>query len=344
MIPFLLPLLGFAAASPCPQLPAPLDEKGVALGLFSMDPEWRYDELIHEVAAQGATHLSLVWVWWQDELHSTSIYAKPRWTATEAQLVATASAAKQLGLHVTVFPILRLVKPGPGEWRGRLQPRDEDRWWKSYDAYILRAAALAAHVGADRFSVGSELLTREGMRERWRALVDRVRLRHPQLELMYSANWDHFRPVRFWDLLDVVGMTAYWEVGPEDGATLAGLLEAWAGPRAELRRFAATVDKPVVLTEVGYPSLQGALRWPWNETRKAPISLETQRLGYEAFARAFGGREGLRGAYFWNWFGFGGAHDGDYTPRGKPAANVMACWFRASDAPREDSPRPAKSR
>lgn len=325
-------------------LPPPPAERGVALGLFSMDPDWSYSSLVDEIVEHGATHVSLVWVWWQDELRSTNIYNKPLWTATEAQLVETASIVKQRGLHLTVFPIVRLVKPGPGEWRGRIAPTDEDAWWASYDAYILRAAAIASFTGADRFSVGSELLTREAMRPRWQTLIERIRLRHPQLELMYSANWDHYRPVRFWDLLDVAGMTAYWELGDAEAPQVERLVTRWKGPRGEIERFSDLIDTPVVLTEIGYPSLKGGLRWPWNETRKAEVDLETQRLGYEAFARAFGGRASIAGAYFWNWFGFGGPEDGDYTPRGKPAADVMGCWYRGSDEPGGASPPRGRSR
>lgn len=307
-------------------LPPPPSERGVALGLFSLDPEWDgYPALVDEAKAHGATHLSVVWVWWQEDLRATRIYAKPRWSATEAQLLETLAHARDQGLHVTLFPIVRLVAPKPGEWRGRITPDDEDAWWASYDAFILRAAALAAHARVDRLSVGSELLTREGMRPRWRALIERIRLRHSRLELMYSANWDHFEPVRFWDLVDVAGVTAYYEVGPVRDPQLDRLIDAWKEPRSKLLAFREGLARPLVVTEVGYPSLQGGLRWPWNETRRASVDLEAQRLGYEAYVRAVGGA--LDGTYFWNWFGFGGSEDGNYTPRGKPAANVMACWF-----------------
>ncbi|MEL6187846.1 MAG: hypothetical protein AAFU79_24755, partial [Myxococcota bacterium] len=149
--------------------------------------------------------------------------------------------------------------------------------------------------------------------------------RHSRLEIMYSANWDHFGPVRFWDLVDVAGVTAYFEVGPVRGAKLPALMEAWKAPHQQLLGFRTSLGRPLVVTEIGYPSLEGGLRWPWNETRRARADLEAQRLGYEAFARSFG--SSLEGAYFWNWFGFGGKRDRNYTPRGKPAANVLACWF-----------------
>ncbi len=317
------------ASAECPPLPSPPLERGVALGLFSADPAYSYEGLVDEVAALGATHLSLVWVWWQDNLRSVEIAPRRGASATEAQLRATASVARRRGLKLTLFPIVRLVHRGPKEWRGKIAPEDEDRWWRSYGAFIERSAHIAAEVGAERLSIGSELLTREEQRDRWSRLIDRLRVAHPSLELMYSANWDHHRPVRFWDLVDVVGLTAYWEVGghPPAPDRVPALERAWSGPKAKLAELSADIGRPVVLTELGYPSLVGGTRYPWDETREAPVDLAEQRDGYLAAARALGGEPTIRGVFWWNWFGFGGPSDSQYTPRGKPAADVLRCWY-----------------
>jgi len=169
------------------------------------------------------------------------------------------------------------------------------------------------------------------MRDRWLALIDRVRLRATDLELMYSANWDHYRPVRFWDAVDVVGLTGYWELTRDLEASTATLARAWAAPKAEVRAWSKALGRPVVFTEVGYPSLDGGAAWPWDETRSAPLDLVEQARAYRAFARAWSGEATLQGAYFWNWFGFGGPEDRNYTPRGKPAEDVLRAWFAPSE-------------
>ena len=69
--------------------------------------------------------------------------------------------------------------------------------------------------------------------------------------------------------------------------------------------------------------------WPWDETREARIDLEEQRRAYEAFLRAWAPVEELEGVVFWNWFGFGGPEDSGYTPRNKPAAEVLRAWLNA---------------
>lgn len=307
---------------------APPKERGLALGLFSADPAYRYRMLLEEVAATGATHVTIDWVWWQEDLFATDIRAVPTWSATDEQILDTLKAAKALGLHVTAFPIVRLEKAEAGEWRGRIAPADEDRWWQSYGEFIAHAARLATEGGADRLSIGSELLSREAMRDRWRELIERVRVRHPKLELMYSANWDHYEVVSFWDLVDVVGITGYWELTKDLNASTEQLFAAWRGVKRTLLAFSARLGRPFVFSEIGYPSLDGGAAWPWDETRKAPVDQEEQRRAYEAFVRAWSDTPELLGVYWWNWFGFGGPEDTNYTPRKKPAAKVVEAWYR----------------
>ncbi|MBK6684354.1 MAG: hypothetical protein IPG45_07760 [Deltaproteobacteria bacterium] len=320
-------LLLLALALPGPVAPIAPAEKGVSLGLFSADPNFDYRPLLEEVVATGATHVSIAWVWWQEDVRALMIEPRPGWSATPEQISRTMRAARGLGLHVTAFPILRLAKVGPKEWRGVIRPDDEDRWWESYQHFTLEAARLAVEGGAQRLSIGSELLSREGQRERWLALIERVRIAAAPLELMYSANWDHYQPVSFWDAVDVIGVTAYFELTKNLEADEAALAAAWGPVRAQLLDHATRVGKPLVISEIGYPSLDGGAVWPWDETRKAKVDLEEQRRAYAAFVTAWSRTPGLRGVYFWNWFGFGGPLDTNYTPRGKPAAEVLRAWY-----------------
>ncbi len=326
MPPASVPLLAAALAASATAAP-PL-ERGVGLGLFASDADYDYGPMLGEIADVGASHVVLVWVWWQRDPRATTIAPIPSWSATEDQVTRTIRQARARGQHVTMFPIVRLSHGAPGEWRGKIAPVDEEAWWSSYGAYVARAAQLARDAGAQRLCVGSELLTRETMRGRWLELIDRVRVSAPDLELMYSANWDHFRVVSFWDAVDVVGMTAYFELTRDPTPSVEALVGAWGPIRADLERWSAEIDRPIVITEVGYPSIDGGAAWPWDETRKAAIDLDEQTAAYRAFVRAWAGAERLRGVYWWNWFGWGGPTDGNYTPRGKPAAGVIRGWYR----------------
>jgi hypothetical protein len=316
-----------------PEGPNPPRERGMALGLFSADPTYRYRDLLKEIRELGATHVAVVWVWWQEDVHAVEIAPHPGWSATDAQILETLRAAADLGLSVTAFPIVRLMSGDPKQWRGRIAPEDEDRWWAAYETFILHAAVAAQSAGVDRLCIGSELLSREHQRQRWLHLIDRLRLRAPDMELLYSANWDHYEAVSFWDAVDVVGLTAYWELTRDADASKAELVAAWGPVRRALRAWSGRMQRPFIFTEVGYPSLDGGAMFPWNETRTANVDQEEQRRAYQAFMEAWDGAKELEGVYFWNWFGFGGPSDGNYTPRGKPAAEVVRSWYRGATQP-----------
>ena len=311
-------------------------QRGVALGLFASDPEWDYGGMLDEIAALGATDVELDVVWDQGPLSSTRIVARDGLSPSAATLRRTLRQAHAAHLRVLLFPIVHIAAAQPGDWRGRVRFDDADSaaaWWKSYGDFVGAMATIAGEAGVERLSVGSELLQLEADRARWAALVADVRRRYHG-RLLYSANWDHYSSVSFWDLVDEVGVTGYFELTSADAPERAELEHAWRERLPRLGAFAAERRRGVVLTEVGYPSQRGANTRPWDAERAGTLDLEEQRLCYAAFFATAADAPFLDGAYVWNWFGIGGPNDSGYTPRGKPAAEVMRAWLRGSRASR----------
>lgn len=309
---------------------AAVPQHGVALGLFASDQRWDYAPFLDEIRALGATHVELAVVWTQKDIRSARIHRRPGSSPDDETVLRTIRQARERGLEVMLFPIVRLEEHTPKEWRGVIDPAaGVDAWFSSYRDFLLTMARLAEQGGAVRLSVGSELLSLEKHDAHWRALIHDVREVF-RGKLLYSANWDHFRDVPFWDALDEVGVTAYFELAkddalPDDDA----LARAWEGPRAALFALRMAARKPLVVTEIGYPSLAGAARAPWDETRKAPVDLRGQEKLIDAFCAAFAGKSVVDGVYLWNWFGHGGDDDTSYTPRHKPAARAVERCLRA---------------
>ncbi len=305
-------------------------ERGVALGLFATDAAWDYGPLLDEVKALGATHVLVAVVWTQKHMTSARVHRQPGTSPDDATVVRTLRQARERGMSATLFPIVRLEEHKHDEWRGRIAPAaGVDAWFASYRDYLLTMARLARAGGASRLSVGSELVSLERHDKHWRALIADVRAVYSG-RVLYSANWDHFVEVPFWDAVDDVGVTAYFELARDERMPRPDELDAaWRNPRETLALLKTRTGKPLVVTEVGYPSLVGAARYPWDETRHAPIDLEVQVALYDAFCVAFRGKGVLDGFYVWNWFGFGGPDDTTYTPRKKPAARALAACLRA---------------
>lgn len=287
----------------------PPPARGIALGLFAASPTWDYGPLIDEIAAHLATDVLVV-----IPLHMAAPDS-PGLTATvpEATLRRTLGQARAARLRVTLMPMVDLETPRPGAWRGTLAP--PPTWWDSYTQHVLALADLAQQVGAHRLVVGSELCALEADEARWRTLISLIRKRYSGV-LTYSANWDHHRSVPFWDALDEVAVTAYFPVATTPLAV----------PLAEARRFAASLGKPLAITELGYPGLASAAEAPWDhQTGAVPderLQAELLRVGLEG-ARAAGAAD----VFVWNWFGLGGAGDRGFSPQGKPAAAALVGVF-----------------
>jgi hypothetical protein len=294
--------------------------EGVALPLYHGDHDWL--AALDEIAGLGATHVSLPVFWRQSDVRANQVYPDPAVTVADDRLRAVIRHAHARNLRVLLFPIIELDVVKRGEWRGTLVPADPAAWWASYERFVLHYAAIAAEEKVAILSVGSELGATEKWRERWWHLLGRVERSFPG-ELLYSANWDHYGAVTFWDRLDYVGVSAYFGVTTRADADEAELLRGWKRELGTLLAFARGLKKPLVLTEVGLPSRDGAATAPWDYTRRAAVDLEEQRRGYAAFFAAWRAQPALGGAFVWHWFGEGGLGDGSYTPRGKPAEQVV---------------------
>lgn len=304
-------------------------QRGVALGLFGGDLD-QTRQALDEIATLGSSDVSIVVTWVQDDLRASEVRRDSRYTPDERTIRATIRLARARGLRVTMFPMIRLIHRTAAEWRGLLRPSDPGRWFASYRAEITALAQLSAEEGVARICVGSELASLEDSAE-WPALIAGVRARFTG-QLLYSANWDRYDKVPFWKELDLIGVSAYWGVtAPDQRPTIEEALASWSRIRTRLRSFVARERKPLVLTEVGYPAVQGGGAWPWNDFLTGWDGIEdaeAQRRLYEAFTLAWGDAPELAGVYFWFWILPGGVGDRGYSPRHKPAEWVVRHWFK----------------
>jgi hypothetical protein len=313
-----------AAAPPAP----PGFMRGIALGLHSKDVEYDYGHLIDEIADHRAGWISLFFNMYQQNAESVEIAPATRSIDQERMLRRATAQARARGLKVMLFPIVLLSEAGERDWRGNLRPRRLDRWFANYGAHVERLARLAEEIEIDALCVGSEFSSLEGEADRWRALIARVRERFGG-KVLYSANWDHFDLVPFWDAVDYIGLSGYYELTDTNEPTPAALVAAWSAARDDILdwRRRAGLAAPILFTEIGYANQDGTNVRPWDYTADAPPDPAEQAMGHEAFIRAWHGREELAGVFFYNWFGFDSPEDTGYSPRGKPAAQLIRVWF-----------------
>jgi hypothetical protein len=231
------------------------------------------------------------------------------------------------------MPIVLLDKPkADTDWRGTIHPDDWDEWFSSYDDMMLFYADISQQSGVNVLVVGSELVTADSFVDEWRSLIRKIRcVFHGQLT--YSSNWDHYVMVQFWNDLDMVGMNSYWKLGPDNDSEVGTeeIERRWTSIQKDLLAWQKTVHKPILLLEGPcYCSLANASYEPWDYTRvDLALNLDIQQRLYEGFYASWWGKPECAGTIAWEWTpeSPGGMEDKGYTPRGKPAAEVMKEWL-----------------
>jgi hypothetical protein len=234
---------------------------------------------------------------------------------TRHRLILRIEALRENGGHN------RLAMRSDADWR---------RWFQEYEAYILSYARDARRAGADMFSIGRELDSSVIERESdWRRIIAKIRQEFDG-PLTYSANFDTWEGIGFWDALDFIGLSAYFPLAEGADPTVGEIEAGWARALPALEAASRRWDRPVLLTEAGFPAIPSAARSPWKE-EKVPADVWVQARCYEATLRALAERPWIEGAFFWLWERSSKPpfRDPSHTIVGKPAAFTMARWYSA---------------
>ena len=315
--------LDYAQALPLP-IEGPL--LGVNLTAYTKDgysqPEVR--KMIRTLADLGSTAITLVPTWYMKSSTASAIAADPEKTPGRESLEKVISWIRQAGMQVVMKPHVDVIDDS---YRGEIQPADRDRWFRSYGDFMDHFATFSASHSVDMFVVGTELKTLSTETDRWRAVIQLVRDRFFG-PLTYAANWDEVDQIQLWDDLDAIGVDAYYPLSEEGGPapTVPALVTAWQGIAGQLQAKSEQWERPVILTEVGYPSQIGATVKPYEVTGQ-PADQNIQAMAYRATFEALSGSDWLKGISWWSWRADAGPEENleiDYPPKGKKAQGVLA--------------------
>jgi len=291
----------------------------------------RTREAVSQIADLGADTIMFSVARYQENAGSPGIFNDPERMPTEEQWQEIFQAAHDHNLRIVLMPIVLLSAPRGTEWRGEIRPPNWEVWFDKYEEYIVHMARIAAAGGVDVMTVGSELVSTEKYDEHWKRLIRNVRKVFPG-KLSYSANWDHYRNIEYWADLDLIGMTTYYKLSDEPNPTLELLIKNWKPIREDILEWQKTVGKPILFTEVGWCSQEGASVEAWNYYHKqvaTAAGLEEQRRLYAAFMQTWRDVPQVGGVIWWEWTDSpGGKDDYNYTPRGKPAEKELRRWFQ----------------
>ncbi len=301
--------------------------RGVALAMHpeaSAQYDLEYPPSVRELGDLGARAVLVPIAVLQEDLRSTEVGAGPM-TPRASDIRSVIRRAHRRGLSTVIMPFLVLNSGPPTAWRGRIAPADPAAWWTSYRALILGYARIAAEEDVAVLVIGSELTSMFQMAEPWAELAQQVRAVYGG-RLALVANHDALDVVAPFEHVDIAGVSAYFSLTDTPEATQEDLHNGWRRVLPKLHAFAGITGKPLVVFEVGYPSVDGGAVQPWNYLSGGPVDLQEQAWAYAAAIDALQ-QPWIEGVFFWTWFGSGGRFDRTYTPRDKPALQLLQRFF-----------------
>jgi hypothetical protein len=276
---------------------------------------------LDRVAALGATHIVVLITAYQATALSPGLRSVDGRTPRESAVRTIVGAIQARGL---VAAIKLHVDVDDGAWRARIRPQEEAPWFDSYLVFARRWARVAESVGVEMFILGTELAGTLEFEAEWDGVISAMRDDFSGA-LLYAASWDEADDVPFWTSLDYVGVNFYYPLTERQDPDRFELLAAWQYWLPRLASLQRRAGRPLLLTELGYRSVRGAGAAPFEFDDAAPLDLQAQADLYWAALEATAGHEWLDGIVWWNWLatGDGGPLDRDFTPRGKPAEDIV---------------------
>lgn len=253
------------------------------------------------------------------------------WDRPELDRSDTASWRKYYQVREEFIQTLDLRTTKRVKWRGDILPKDEEAWKvlaESYRKHILAFAVLADSMDVEIYCIGTELKAMAlNNPEYWRALIEDVRKIYGGA-ITYAANWDSYSQISFWDELDFIGIDAYFPLGDYKVPTVEEGMSEWIRYKEEIQRVQIEFKKPIIFTEWGYETEEYSGKTPWGSSGK--VNNEVQKNLYEATFRTFWNESWFQGVFIWRWSPDDEFNTGTYnfSPKGKPAAEVLEKWFK----------------
>lgn len=296
---------------------------------------------LHRIAATNANAISIVPRIFTEQATSNSVFAHPDKTESDINLASAIADAHALGLSVLLKPA---ITPLDGSGQMSLAPTDVGQFFASYKAEILELAQIAQTSGVESFSIGNEMssLSGEQYRGYWVDIIEAVRAVYDGT-ITYAAATDEANHVGFWDAVDTVGVNAYPPLTTEMSPTVDEMVAAWRSvspndywaaamdhmsPVDFFHSLALEHGKPVLFTEAGYRSLDGANIRPGGWTGTGSQDVLEQRDAFEAFFEVWSSEGSwFKGVHIWNWDPSNIYAPTGYSPMDKPAEELISDWF-----------------
>jgi hypothetical protein len=244
----------------------------------------------------------------QDFNDSTTL--DTRNTPSVANFQQGVRAARTLGYHVFVVPNFHVAKISTA-WSGTIQFQSQagmSQWFTSYWNIYKPYVQAAQEAGADQLAIGTELqwMQYNAPASMWNALITQVRSVFKG-KLTYDANWEGQipQPPGWWSNpdLSMIGISEYIPLEEKaislTQSQFASLFKARV--QSYLNTFAKSLNKPLIVTELGYRNGQFPGYRTWDSSYQDGPDPQAQAMALAAAIRTLVGDKHVNGLFIWGW-------------------------------------------
>jgi Ca2+-binding RTX toxin-like protein len=301
------------------------------------------EQVYNKLASLGSNSVELTDRIWTQTGTSNTVIADPAKSESDASLLAGFKAAHDAGLSVVFKASISSLD---GTATSNMAPTDVKAFFASYTQEVVHLATLAQQGGVPTFAIGNEMssLTGPQYESYWHDLISQVRQVYGG-QLTYAAATDEASHVSFWGDLDIIGVNTYPPLTSSETPTVQDLVNAWTQPSANpyydaafnhlspvnfLRSLSLEYGKKVLMTEVGYASVDGTAINPGSAHGAADPAAQAD--AYNALFQVWATHAGtwMQGFELWQADLNGMPNPTGYSPIGKPAEAIVSQYFHGT--------------
>lgn len=307
---------------------------------------------LKDIASIGGDWVAVNFIISQDSNISDRVYFEDR-TPTFEVWSTFVEEAHELNLKVLMKP---LILCGDECTFFNILPENVTLWFSSYGQIVHNLSQIAQTLDIDALAVGLELyrLSTAEYSSHWRTLIEDIRQTGYKGLLTYSSIFFpvETQNIEFWDLLDFIGMDFYL---PLLNITTNTQIPSQQQMTDRFSRYfqhlktwidsqpSNVSNKPIILTETGYPSSLAGLAFPAANLPHQCVginaaNLTLQDMALQAFFQSMKQNPGIINGSIIFWWenpssrdfhrdGTSSVWPCSWSPHGKPAECTIATAF-----------------
>lgn len=302
---------------------------GIQSGYMSQ----RSRQSLEEIKSLGANTVSVTPFGYSHTETSPEVFfvLDNNWDETLGSLYKVAEDAHEIGLNVMMKPHIWL---GNGAWCGKIKIDGDANlkiWENTFTQFIVYHALIAELTGMESFCLCVELPNMTHDTAMWSRVIRHARTAFKGY-LTYGGNWfDEYDRIQFWDQLDFIGVQHYFPLAGGRQYSQEEIQQRLQELSKQFEFQSKKWNRKIVLTEVGFPSIEYALASPHEEIFSQAASEDVQALGYDQTMKEFMQQPWSGGLFWWKWESGRSPRSGDksFQIKGKKAQTVLKKYYQA---------------